>query len=189
MAWEKTSVTGSNALLYTCTEGALKGSKIMIIRQEQLDNNRYCSITLKLDYQFTLDKLNNSMREKRTDISPHIADLILSIGYCTFEFHEGDDKSRELFSFIKLINDVCPLGIENMQTISNNLGKSFAEKNFAEIRKNARVIYQLANAGTLFRTLPDAINAKIASFTRGPNTYTEQQAEKIAINHFCKPSL
>lgn len=67
--------------------------------------------------------------------------------------------------------------------------KAQAEKrSHTEIRTAARLLAQgHRDSGSLFALLPPEINVKIASFTRDPQAHSDEEAYRIATQHFCKP--
>lgn len=168
-------------IYYTCQKGLLKGSTIMIRKQDQFKTtNRYCSIILKSDNEddVIFEKLSASLQKACSEVKCRNF-----IEAYTFYVTEAKKNSRKFLKAIKLIDEVCPLGSFLKEDITSVIGKTLVE-----IRKNARVIYQSKrNQSGFFFTLDDEINIKILGLTGNPNTHIQEQAEKIARDHFCKP--
>lgn len=60
-------------------------------------------------------------------------------------------------------------------------------RQYAEIRKNARVLYQAQQQAGLMFSLPDDLLIKIAAHTAHSEVYTEQAATTVSQSHFKRP--
>jgi hypothetical protein len=72
----------------------------------------------------------------------------------------------------------------------DDLIRRYEQKSFNEIRKASRMLAMSYRtfSDNLFSSLPEEIAIKIAAFTRDPRVHSEESAEKIVFDHFCKPT-
>jgi hypothetical protein len=113
-----------NNALYICTEGPLKDSCIRIIRQDQFEKNRYCSIALSCTDQVIYDKLQPCILEACNEVKhpPRISDYKDEY---TFYVTKGGNRSKEFFQCIEVINKEAPLE-NHMNEIAESVGKVYA---------------------------------------------------------------
>lgn len=108
--WVKINTNESYKQLYFCKEGALKGSSISIIKQNNFQKNRNCRITLegrKKAVNSLTPKISNSCNE----VTPYEKFSGITENRYAFYFRNGDDKQSIVFkNCIDLIDRVSELG-------------------------------------------------------------------------------
>lgn len=113
MSWDKTET--HRGTTYLCLDGNLKGSEILIRKQDHFDENRYCHIVL------SIDKKVRKAAARSIETHKIFGTIPLTITETTEKIHEFADQ---MTSYLTDINESININLDKINSLSGKLNNA-----------------------------------------------------------------